>query len=1324
MRGLHCRRSAVIGVAFLGVYLSTCSAQAQISVTTQHYDNARSGQNTQETVLTPSNVNSLSFGKLFSVPVDGHVHTQPLYLPGVLIGNQAHNVVYIATEHDGVYAINADNGAILWQRSFINPAAGITIVDQNDVDCQIPGVEIGITATPVIDSAAGTLFVLARTKENGQFKQRLHALDVKTGAERPNSPVEITASVPGTGDGSSGNPSVVPFNPLTENSRPGMLLQNGQVTMAWASVCDNGPYHGWVISYDATTLAQRAVYNTTPNGGLGGIWMSGSGLAGDSAGNTYFVTGNGSYDGVTEFSTSIVKLGPPSGGAFSVADWFTPYDQSSLSSADADLGSGGVLLLPDQPAGSPHQHLLLQGSKRGTMYLIDRDNMGHFNPNNNDQIVQHLPSALPGTWGLPTWWNNRIYVIGTNWSSSTYRPLRSYAFNPATGLLSTSPTMESASVFSFPGPSPVISSNGTANGIVWAIQVNQDDGSLPAVLRAYDANDLSTELYNSQQNPSRDFAGAAVKFTVPTVANGRVYVGTQTQLSVYGLLSPLASVSLNPGTVTGGASSTGTVTLSSPAPTGGLSVNLSSSNASVATVPGSVTVGQNATTADFAVNTTSVASTTSVTVTATYLGTPRMATLTVNPPAGPLAVTAVTLNPSSVTGGSTSNGTVTLSGAAPSGGATVQLTSSNTSAATVPVSVLVAQGVTNANFTVNTLAVAAVTPVTITATYNGSANGNLSVNPPSSFNPIRINVAGLAFTDSQGRIWSADSNFSGGNAASVSSAIANTVDDALYQTERWGPSTYTFTVPASSYNVTLKFVETYFTSGAASGQRLFNVAINGTTVLTNFDIKAAAGGANIAVDRTFAINAGAGSNNLQIQFIHVSGQPDDPKVDAIEIVSAGPTGPTITTQPASQTVIEGQTATFTVAVSGSTPLGYQWRKGGANIANATSSSYTTPATVVGDSGAKFDVVVSNAGGKVTSNQATLTVNALTVVTVSLNPASVSGGATSTGTVTLNGPAPAAGTVVQLLSSNTAAATVLGTVTVQPSTTSATFTANTSGVGAVTPVTITATFNGSANATLTVNPPPSVQSVTFSPSSVTGGANSTGTVTLSGPAPTGGSVVQLTSGNTSAATVPGTVTVAANSSTATFTVNTQAVAGATPVTITATYNGTANGNLTVNPPPSFTPIRVNVAGSAFTDSQARVWSADSNFTGGTVAVVSGRAIANTVDDALYQSERWGPSTYTFTVPAGSYQVTLKFAETYFTSGAASGQRLFNVAINGTTVLTNFDIKAAAGGANIAVDRTFAVTAGAGNNNLQIQFIHVSGQPDDPKVDAIEIVSSGG
>ncbi len=744
---------------------------------------------------------------------------------------------------------------------------------------------------------------------------------------------------------------------------------------------------------------------------------------------------------------------------------------------------------------------------------------------------------------------------------------------------------------------------------------------------------------------------------------------------------------------------------------------------------------------------------------------------------------AGTFSPASVTGSGTTTLNVTTSGSTPVGTYTVTITGTSG---------------TLVHTTTATLFVGA---------------------PGSSFNPVRINAGGPAFTGSQSLIWSADAGFTGGSTGSVPSgtAIANTVDDALYQTERYGAFTYTLTVPAGNYQVTLKFAETYFTSGASSGQRVFNVAINGTTVLTNFDIKAAAGGANIAVDRTFTTTAGATSNNLQIQFIHLATQADLPKVDAIEVIAAV-SSPTITTQPASKTVTEGQTAAFTVAASGTAPIGYQWRKGGVNIAGATSSTYTTPATVLADSGATFDVVLSNVAGTVTSTPATLTVSPLAVSALGVNPASVTGagssigtvtlsgpapaagtvvqltssnpsaatvpgtvtvaanatsatftvntltvaaatsvtisatyqgttktttltvnpplsvqsvtlnpstvtsGATSTGTVTLSGPAPAGGTTVQLASNNTSAATVPGTVTVAASSSTATFTVNTSAVSSVTSVTISATYQGTKTATLTVNPAPSVQSVTLSPGSVTGGATSTGTVTLSAPAPAGGMTVQLASNNTSAATVPGTVTVAASSSTATFTVNTGAVAGLTSVTITATLNGSATATLTVNPAPSFNPIRVNSAGGAFTDSQGFIWSADTGFTGGNTASVSS-AIANTVDDALYQTERYGALTYAFTVPAGGYQVTLKFAETYYTSGASSGQRVFNVAINGTTVLNNFDIKAAAGGANIAVDRTFTVMAAAGSNNLQIQLIHLATQPDLPKVNAIEIISSG-
>src|SRR6267143_1260777 len=555
------RSIIVLSVGLLCLSLSDLHAQVQINVTTQHGDSGRTGQNTQETILTQANVNSTNFGKLFSVPVDGYIYAQPLYLTNVNVASVIHNVVYVATEHDSVYAIDADNGAILWQVSFINPSAGITTVSNIDVNCGDLVPEIGITGTPVIDSTSGTIYVVAKTKENGAVLQRLHALDVTSGAEKPGSPVVITASVPGTGDGSS--MGVINFDPLREHNRPGLLLQNGHVIMGWASHCDNGPYHGWIMSYNSSTLAQEAVWNSTPNGGLGGVWMSGAGLSGDSSFNTYFATVNGTYNGNSDFGDTIMKLGPPNNGALPVSDWFTPYNQSSLSQYDTDVGSGGVLLVPDQPAGSPHQHLLIQAGKEGTIYLVDRDNMGRFNPSSNNQIVQSLPGALTGMWGLPAWWNNNLYVVGTGDVGQGVGPLETFAFNPTTGLFDTSPISQSSINFSFPSPSPSVSANGTTNAIVWLIQVNQYNGTAPAVLRAYDATNLASELYDSQQNATRDAAGLAVKFTAPVIANGRVYVGTQSQLSVYGVLSRAPVItSANNVTFTTGASNTFTVTAS------------------------------------------------------------------------------------------------------------------------------------------------------------------------------------------------------------------------------------------------------------------------------------------------------------------------------------------------------------------------------------------------------------------------------------------------------------------------------------------------------------------------------------------------------------------------------------------------------------------------------------------------------------------------------------------------------------------------------------------------------------------------------------------
>ncbi len=492
-------------------------------------DNARTGQNRNETVLTPANVNSTRFGKLFSFAVDGYAYAQPLYVPSVQIPDKgAHNIVYVATEHNSVYAFDADNrsSAPLWQVN-LGPAVPFADVLNDDI---VP--EIGITGTPVIDAQSNTLYVVAKTKESGGYFQRLHALDIATGAEKFGGPVEIKASVLGTGDGGDG--TTVPFNALRENQRMALLLANGIAYIAFASHGDNDPYHGWVLGYSASTLQQAAVFNDTPDGDRGGIWQSAAGPSADASGNIYVISGNGAFDadsGGRDFGDTFLKLSAGAGG-LTVLDSFTPFDQMFFSNNDLDVGSTGALLLPDQT--SAHAHLLIGGSKKGLLYLVDRDNMGRFDPN-TDRVVQTVsvvtnPNDITqGIFSTPAFWENHVYVLAVR------DALKSFSFNGS--LLSTLPTSQASDTFAFPGGQTTISSNGSTNGIVWVLDVSGFRISDPAILFAHDATDVSRLLYRSDQAANfRDQAGPAVKFTVPTVANGKVYVGTQTELSVYGLL--------------------------------------------------------------------------------------------------------------------------------------------------------------------------------------------------------------------------------------------------------------------------------------------------------------------------------------------------------------------------------------------------------------------------------------------------------------------------------------------------------------------------------------------------------------------------------------------------------------------------------------------------------------------------------------------------------------------------------------------------------------------------------------------------------------------
>jgi IPT/TIG domain/Abnormal spindle-like microcephaly-assoc'd, ASPM-SPD-2-Hydin/Fibronectin type III domain len=504
---------------------------------TFHNDNLRTGQNTAETVLTPANVNPIQFGKLFSYSIDGIAFASPLYVAGVTIpSNGIHNVVYVATENDSVYAFDADglSSTPLWHVNFLK--SGVTTVPCADVgECGDIPVQIGITSTPIIDPTSGTIYVVAKTKESSTYVQRLHALDITTGAEKFGGPVVLTASVPGTGVDSSGGKET--FNSLRENQRTGLLLSNGVIYFAFGSHGDNSPWHGWVLGYNASTLKQVLAFNATPNGGFGGggIWQCGGGIATDSAGNMYFTTSNGDFDvntGGVDYGDTIVKLSPSG----SVLDYFTPYDQANLSANNLDFGSAGPVLLVDQ-AGGPYPHLLISAGKSGTIYVINRDNMGQYNPNNDNQVVQALVGALPngdqevGNYSAPVYFNGHVYFAAVN------DTLRAFQLN--NGLLSAAPTSQSAAIYPLRGGAFAVSSNGNNNGILWAIQTNgasPNNPNSPGVLFAYDATNLADELYDSNESGSRDTLDFAAKFSIPLVANGKVFVGSQSELTAYGLL--------------------------------------------------------------------------------------------------------------------------------------------------------------------------------------------------------------------------------------------------------------------------------------------------------------------------------------------------------------------------------------------------------------------------------------------------------------------------------------------------------------------------------------------------------------------------------------------------------------------------------------------------------------------------------------------------------------------------------------------------------------------------------------------------------------------
>jgi len=490
-------------------------------VYTWHNDIRRTGQNLLEKKLKPGQLNSTHFGKLFSVPVDGALYAQPLYVAGVDIPGQGrHNVVYAATENDSVYAFDADHaGEALWHASFTDGKT-VTAVSSEDVQCRDLRPRIGITGTPVIDPASGILYVVAKTKERlgsvETFVQRLHALDIRTGREKLGGPVTIEVK------GSS------PFNALRENQRPALLLSHGIVYIGFASYCDQEPYHGWLLGYEASTLRQVMAYNATPKGTDGGIWQSGGGPAADAKGDLFFITGNGTFDAHTggpNYGDSFIRLST----AGIVADYFTPHDQEALSQADLDLGSAGQILLPDQAG--PHPHEMISSGKNSAIYLVDRDHMGHFQAESDSQIVQAIPDAFSsegftgGVFTAPVLWKDLIYFGAVGCPIETFRLQN--------GLLTKTPVMQSSSTYAFPGAAMSVSADGDHQGILWALEISTGSAR-PAILHAYDAADLTKELYRSDQAGSRDELDVGVKFTSPTIVDGKVYVAGQSRLTVLG----------------------------------------------------------------------------------------------------------------------------------------------------------------------------------------------------------------------------------------------------------------------------------------------------------------------------------------------------------------------------------------------------------------------------------------------------------------------------------------------------------------------------------------------------------------------------------------------------------------------------------------------------------------------------------------------------------------------------------------------------------------------------------------------------------------------
>ena len=1010
---------------------------SDVNVLTYHNNNGRTGLYSAETSLTPSNVNPTNFGLLYSYPTDGFVYAQPLFMANMTIAGATHNVVFVATEHDSVYAFDA-NGKVgnlttpLWQTSFINPANGVTTVPSGDTGSGDIVPEIGITSTPVIDPAANTLYVVAKTKEidaggTVHYVQKLHALDVATGAEKLGGPAMIADTsinpdgsfafnsgpvVNGNGyggfagDGANGK---VPFNSLREQTRPGLAFVNGHIYIAFASHGDNSPYHGWVLGFNASNLQLTAVLNTTPNGGLGGVWQSGNALSVDAQGSLYCITGNGTFDTTLDangfpingdYGDSVLKLSldPNSspvnpninGWGLKVADYFTPSNEDALNQVDEDFGSGGAVLLPDQPGAVVHE--LVATGKEGKIYLVNRDDMGHFNPIVN-KVVQELPNAIGGLWGSPAYFNGQLYFGGTGDVVKAFQLLPNGTLNPT-------PVSNSTTGYGFPGPTPSVSADGTSHGIVWTIDATAYNNNGPAVLHAYDAANLGSELYNSAQSGARDQAAGAVKFTVPTIAGGQVFVGGHYALGVYGLLAGL-TVPAAPSGLVATANSDSKITLSwkdASANETAFTI-LRSSAGSPFTAVGAVAADVT-TFADRGL--TQLTKYTYEVIATNAAGSSQpssLASATTLPRNLPFIWNDADVGNPGI-GGSASyhNGVFTVDASgndiwnnfdqfhyvyqtmggdgtiiarvkselytdywakagvmirdsldpgakyafafiAPGAGANFQYRDADGGyanqtgqfGAAAPSWVKVVR--TGSLFTgyastdgSNWSQIGAVTIPMATKVDVGLAltSHNNSLLNEAAFDDVSLTQAiptGLVAINSAGAAqvggYQPDADVSGGSLAYFgapidASGVTNPAPAAVYQQERYG--TFTYTIPnlkaGGLYTVRLHFAEDYWNS---AGQRIFNVSINGSQVLSNFDVFATTGAQNRAIVEQFAATADA-NGQIVINDYPTSNSPDqNAKSSGIEVIPVKFGGPRLSAQAVGGSVMEGQNYSATLA---------------------------------------------------------------------------------------------------------------------------------------------------------------------------------------------------------------------------------------------------------------------------------------------------------------------------------------------------------------------------------------------------------------------------